>query len=138
VKKLEFVVPGDPSAGAYISKPSRFGKNKDRVERYWKYCEKVRIYAKQAGLQLPLEASKTTPVFIHVASYFENGRHADPENCAKGLRDALFYRAEGGDKHCGGSHFCPLYDPIYPRSEVTVEFWTRGEMQKEFLDGRLC
>ena len=87
---------------------------------------------------MPLEASKSNPVFIHTAAYFSKGNHCDPENNRKGILDAIFYKAKGGDKHCGGSHFCPLYDQICPRVEITVEFWTRGEMLKEFLDNKLA
>lgn len=145
MKSVAFVIPGQPVG--YVSKPSHHGSEAQRKKatKYHDYCEKVRLLARQAGLTLPLIATKAKPLIIHVIAYFEDGRHADPENCRKGIVDSLFYvrkdarkflpKGNTNDKHVGGSHFMPLYDPVFPRAEITIEFWDRGPFLKEFLDG---
>ena len=119
---IQFTVPGEPQ-GYYAC-----GKfpNYARRSKYHAYCEKVRLYAAQAGVKLPLVATKNSTLSIHVRPVFSSGVHCDPGNVQKGICDALFYskqKAKGsGDKWTGGSFPPPIYCDI-PRTEVQIQFF---------------
>jgi hypothetical protein len=89
----------------------------------------VRIAALNAGVPLPLTATKEEPLLIKTIAYFKNGTHCDPENTRKGACDALFYRPDipnpkmrkGQDKYTGGSFPPPRYDKDKPRTVVIIK-----------------
>lgn len=101
--------------------------NIDRKRAYETYLQGVQMFAKMAGIRLPLIAKRDAPLLIHTVSYFKNGVHPDPENVRKAVSDALFYTGKGGrgkgsgDKYCGGSFLPPLYDKENPRVEIIIE-----------------
>jgi hypothetical protein len=72
--------------------------------------------------------TRARQLWFVVWPYFSGNRHADPENVAKGLRDALCYagkklgrkKGHGDDKWCGGIHPPPLFDKQNPRVDVWV------------------
>ena len=113
----EFTVPGDPK-GYYAA-----GKNPNwtRLNQYIEYKKHVHNTAlrKFSSIGL-LKASKDEPLVINTVAYFRDGRHPDPENVHKGIVDALFYGAKGGDKYTGGGFPPPLYDKDNPRVEVSI------------------
>jgi Holliday junction resolvase RusA-like endonuclease len=122
-KKVSFVIPGKPVgyyAQAARSKYAMSPDQRKRSEQYRTYCEKVRLYAMQAGFTLPLMSTKEKPISIGVECFFPNGVHADPGNIQKGVCDALFKNAVGGDKHTGGWFEPPRYDAERPRVEVEI------------------
>ena len=124
-KTLRFTVPGPP-VGFYAYGARNIWKlpraKRERTQAYHQYADKVRLMARAAGIQTPLEASKHLPVIINTTAYFATGVHCDPENVRKGISDALFYGCSGpGDKYCGGSFPPPLYDKENPRVEVEIE-----------------
>ena len=117
-----FVVPGKP-VGYYAqggrSKWRMSPDQRRRAEEYRAYQEKVRVYALQAGIKLPLYADKLHPLVIKTTAYFASGVHFDPENVRKGVADSLFYGGSG-DKYTGGIFPPPLYDAVNPRVEVEI------------------
>lgn len=123
-KRFYFTVPGPPRG--FLAVDRRRGRVAPsvlkRVQEMRSYRDKVRIYALQAGLKLPLEASEEFPVLVHVSCFFDSRVHPDPENVSKLLRDVLFYKAPGGDKHVGGYHSPPLYDQKNPRVEIVITY----------------
>ena len=122
---LRFTVCGPP-VGYYAE-----GKapNQTRRRRYveWKRLVAVELW-QQCGIRVPLLARKEHPLVVRTVTWFRNGRHADPENVHKGVKDALFYNAKGGDKYTGGSYDPPRYDPTNPRVDVFV---TCGDITEE-------
>lgn len=75
--------------------------NWSRLKEYEAWKDHVRKFAPP----LP-EPSAARPVRVDVWCYFESGTHCDPENCRKGIVDALF---PGGDKWVFGYHHYPRY-----------------------------
>lgn len=118
-KKLKFVIPGQPRGFVSYNRGGR-GINK-AVLRYWEYMKYIREMAEEAGIKLPLEADEKRPVRIKTRCYFQNRVHSDPENCHKGLKDALFYKAKNADKYTSGFYFKPHYDKKNPRMVVNIE-----------------
>lgn len=115
-----FEVPGKP-VGYYAcgARP-----NWTRMKAYHAYKAKVQLFAVANGIPVPLTATKENPVVVDVTPYFANGVHCDPLNVQKGVADALFYKAKGGDKYSGGSSPPPLYDKHNPRVIVEVRYTT--------------
>jgi hypothetical protein len=126
-RDVRFTVLGPPVG--YVAKATR---GHEPAKKYWAYGEKVRLYALQAGLRLPLEATEQKPICVHVLCFFDTRRHCDPENCCKGIKDFLFYKSRNGDKFTGGSHAPPFYGDA-PRVEVTVEFWDMKALKGAIL-----
>jgi len=119
--KYTFTVPGNPVGYYAVGKRP----NWKRMKAYHDYCERVRLYAKAAGIPLPMKASKNEPVMIATLAYFANGIHPDPENVRKGIADSLFYAGKrgnkgSGDKYCAGKFLYPLYDAANPRVEIEI------------------
>lgn len=113
-----FQIPG--IARGYTTH-NRGGKPSKQIIAYWQYMEDVRKAAKySARMPLPLESPKDQPLMIFTRCYFRDGRHPDPENVHKGIKDALFYKAKDGDKHTGGFYLPPLYDKENPRVDVFI------------------
>lgn len=117
-----FTVPGHPVG--YYAQGKR--PNWTRMLQYRAYAKTVREAAAKAGVKLPLEASKTSPLYIEVWPYFKTGVHSDPGNVQKGCVDSLFYGAKGGDKWTGGAYPPPRYDEANPRLEVLVWQYEEG------------
>lgn len=125
---FSFIVPGKPH-GYYACGGRSIWKmspaQRKRTQEYHGYSEKVRIYALQAGLTLPPQATKLNPVFISTKAFFENGVHCDPGNVNKGIIDALFYAKTNkgsADKYTGGIYYPPYYSSLQPRVIVDVVF----------------
>ena len=113
--KYSFVIPGNPCgfiAYAKAKNPKNF--------KVWNYAKFVRQAAADAGIQVPLLADKDMPLHITTRAYFRDGRHCDPENVHKLVKDALFYKSPGGDKYTAGCYPSPLYDRENPRVEVEI------------------
>lgn len=113
-----FQIPG--IARGYTTH-NRGGKPSKQIIAYWQYMEDARKAARFiAKMPLPLESPKAEPLMIFTRCYFRDGRHPDPENVHKGIKDALFYKAKDGDKHTGGHYLPPLYDKQNPRVDVFI------------------
>jgi len=113
-----FQIPGVPRGYTTHNRGARPSK---AIINYWSYIEDVRKVAKMsARIPLPLESPKDEPLMIFTRCYFRDGRHPDPENVHKGIKDALFYQAKDGDKHTGGFYLPPLYDKKNPRVDVYI------------------
>ena len=82
-------------------------------------CEAANL----AGIQTPLFSSAKAPIDVSCIAYYDKGIHADPGNTHKGLIDALFRGALGGDKFVSGSFAAPRYDKEHPRLEVFLRGW---------------
>jgi hypothetical protein len=129
---FRFTVEG-PARGYTTTNRAKAGQRAKRsaaILKYWSYCERVRLRAKEAGLRkLPLAATRTRPLMVFTRCYFKNGVHADPENVHKGVKDALFYQKGGGtaDKYTGGGYLPPMYDAKNPRVEVVVRPMTKDD-----------
>lgn len=97
--------------------------NWTRLKSYRSYKERVQWTASAAGIRLPLEATEVAPLIISTRLFCSSRVHHDPENVHKGIVDALFYGAKGGDKHVGGSFRPATYggDDL-----VEVEIHTSG------------
>ncbi len=130
MKKTKFEIPGHPVGYKTTTRASKYNK---AYQGYVEYKKVVQLYAKAAGLRLPLKATKDNQVMIRTVSYFKTGRHPDPENVNKGVRDALFYNevklssrstGKGDDKHTGGSFDPPKYSDK-PRVVVIVNDYTQ-------------
>jgi len=142
---FRFVVPGKPVG--YIATTSR-GKWTKEYQKFAEYAGIVRQYARAAGIQIPLRATKERPLIIKTIAYFENGVHCDPGNVQKGIVDALFYDEEkaalakmarkagkktrkgrgtgkGDDKHTGGAFPPPRYDKKNPRVVIIIKPYKR-------------
>lgn len=121
----KFIVPGPPKG--FTAAARRAVKvnlrDRERVEEFNAYCAKVRIFAMQAGLIIPLQADRQHVVDFRVWCYYRDGRGPDPLNVLKGIQDALFYTKAGdkGDKWTSGWHSIPLFDSANPRVEVEIE-----------------
>jgi len=96
------------------------------------------MYAKMAGIRLPLKATKGRPLMIRTVSYFKDGVHPDPGNVQKGVCDALFYNEDpsrktkkGDDKYTGGSFPPPLYDKSNPRVVVIIKDYAPKRRKKD-------
>lgn len=125
MRPTRFVVEGDARGYTTTNRAKKGEKRKlsATIRKYWKYCEAVRLRAKEAGLRkLPLEPTLDEPLMFFTRAYFKNGVHADPENVHKGIKDALCYKKGGGpaDKYTGGHYLPPEYDAKNPRVEVIV------------------
>ena len=118
---IPFVVPGPP-VGYYAQAGRNLWKmspsQREQAEKYRNYKDKVKLYAVQAGLVLPLNATEAAPVIVNIRAYFFNRVHCDPGNVQKGCCDALFQGSN--DRYTGGSFPPPIYDPKNPRVEVEV------------------
>ncbi len=114
VESVTFTIPGK-SVGYYAQ---GVRPNWTRLREYRAYKTAVQWEAKAAGLPLPLHATEETPLYIETRLFCSTRVHHDPENCHKGIVDALFYGAKGGDKHIGG-HFHPA--AYGDRDEVEVQ-----------------
>lgn len=117
MKRYAFTVAGHPVGAVRMTRSGRFSK---AAQRYHDYKRSIQIEARAIGIRLPLRAEEQQPVMVHTQCFFENRRHPDPENVQKGVVDALFYGAVGGDKYVGGSYAPPAYHK-YPRVHVVVE-----------------
>lgn len=133
-----FVVPGIPVGYKTTTYNAKY-VNKD-YRKYVEYKKQVQLFARAAGLELPLLATKDYPMKVRTVAFFKNGNHPDPENVNKGVRDALFYDEEkkgrsgsgkGDDKHTGGSFEPPLYDKENPHVVVIVKEPKDGKKQAE-------
>lgn len=131
---LSFVVPGDPVG--YVAAGGHHWHR--RTSKAWRWASAVRMALLGQLAQTPnpdehvaivgnpdqpgakLMATKLTPLHIGTVAYFQNGKHPDPENVHKLVKDALFHKVKGGDKWTGGIYLPPLYDPEVPRTEVFV------------------
>ena len=111
---MTFFVPGDPVGYTRVL-PGR-GRFSDRAKKYHAYRSVVEVYARKAGLRLPLEASEAAPLRIDVYCTFRNRRHFDVENIRKGCIDALFRGSN--DKWVFGYHAAPRYIADVPDGEV--------------------
>lgn len=112
---MTFTIPG--KAVGYYTRGAH--PNWTRMNQYHAYKRLVQLCAQAAGVELPLSATKESPVKIDVVAYFPNGTHCDTENVRKGVVDALFYGGNG-DKYAYGSHDAPRYDKLNPRVEVLI------------------
>ena len=113
---VSFTVPGKPVGYTIIMGKFYGGKRKKEYLEYKKLVQLV-IPATLRGIT----ASRDKPVTVTTKAFFINGTHPDPENVHKGIKDALFYEAKGGDKYTGGSYSPPLYHKANPHVDVTVE-----------------
>lgn len=95
------------------------GQWKPAVRRYhaWKdhvvsaYCEAsgVKLYDRKP---IPKQAGK---IYVDIKIFYKDKTHADSDNIAKGINDALFEN----DKYVAGSYDFE-YDKDNPRVEVTI------------------
>ena len=116
-----FTVDGKPVGYYAIGKHP----NRDQMKAYHAYNKMVCVYARAAGITLPLIATKDAPLHIATEAWFYNGVHPDPENMHKGIKDALFWAPKGtprngGDKYTGGAYLPPRYDKDNPRVKVWI------------------
>lgn len=126
MRVLEFVVWAHPVGYTTTTRGSK--KSSVAVRKYWRYCERVRMFAEEQGAKMPLESPPDDPWYIFTVAVFADGTHADPENIHKGIKDALFYKAEFGDKHTGGAYCEPLYSKENPC--VVVMCVKKNEIEK--------
>jgi len=98
------------------------------------------MYARIAGIKLPLRSTKDRPLMIRTIAYFKDGIHPDPGNVQKGVCDALFYddqkvlgkkTRKGDDKYTGGSFPPPRYDKENPRVVVIIEDYVPKRRKKD-------
>lgn len=136
MRKAKFIVPGNPVGYVTTTKKSKWNK---RYKYYADYKKIVQFYARSVGIKLPLVATKDRQLTIRTIAYFKNGRHPDPENVNKGIRDALFYdehhvrgnkSAKGDDKHTGGSFTPPKYSKN-PRVIVIIKDYVSKSRTKK-------
>lgn len=120
LKTITFVVPGH--AVGYYTQGAR--PNWQRLKAYHAYKEAVQIVARVAGVRLPLSATEAAPLLISTQLFCVKRVHHDPENVHKGIVDALFYGAAGGDKHVGG-RFEPAVYGERECVEVVIETVSR-------------
>jgi hypothetical protein len=113
-----FTIEGKPRGYTTYNRGSKPSKE---VREFWDYCKYTRACADIADIELPLEASKESPLMIRTYAFFPNGVHADPENIHKGIKDALFHSSKLGDKYTGGWYAPPMYDKENPRVVVIIE-----------------
>lgn len=125
---LRFTVLGAP-CGFVAAGHRQWSK---RTSKAWTYAKKVRKTLKDhiegGGItvdavspdEMHLVANKDAPLRIATVAHFVNGTHPDPENVHKLVKDSLFHKAPGGDKHTGGLYAPPRYDKDLPRVEVMV------------------
>jgi len=123
MNKKTFTVPGEPCG--YYAQAARSiwkmsPKQRERAQKYRSYQEKVILYARQAGITVPLKASSENCLSINTAAYFSDGRFCDPENVRKGITDALFKGAGKADRWTGGAFSVPMFDKATPRVEVEI------------------
>jgi hypothetical protein len=120
---IRFYVPGAPVG--FKAGP----RNQATNSKIASYAEKVRLYAKQAGLKLPLESTKMNAIRVATGVAFQNGsRHPDAENVHKLIKDILFYQGTtyvdktgalcvrkhgyGQDRYtCGQYDYCYRFKP---------------------------
>jgi hypothetical protein len=124
---LKFTVPG--KAVGYYTSGAR--PNWTRLKSYRAYKQAVQWAAKAAGLRLPLMATEAAPVFVTTRLFCRSRVHHDPENVHKGIVDALFYGAKGGDKHVGGTFWPARYGE---REAVKVAVERRVAVHPEIED----
>lgn len=84
---------------------------------YSKYVRE--FFQHETGLD-GLTATKDAPLFIYTRAFYQNGKHCDPENTHKLIKDAVFYEGGSDDKHTGGAYSPPLIDKENPRVEIVV------------------
>ena len=97
-----------------------------------------RLWAREAQAMLDHEyseffvsATKDSPLFFFTQAWFGSGRHCDPENTHKLLKDALFRHGEGlKDKYTARAFAGPLYDLLQPRTEVYIWRLSMPEAEK--------
>lgn len=147
MRKAKFTVPG-PAVG-YKTTTAKSKLYNKGYKKYADYKKLVQLYAKASGIRLPLVATRDRPLMIRTVAYFSDGRHPDPENVNKGVRDALFYEEDavvrkskkgvkityrkngkGNDKYTGGSFPPPLYDSKNPRVVVTIKDYIKKVKSK--------
>lgn len=133
IRKIKFVVPGNPVGYIATTYNGKWGKE---YLKFANYAKTVRLFAKAAGIRVPLLADRQKPIVIRTVAYFKNGSHCDPGNVQKGVVDALFYdenhdrgkkTRKGDDKWTGGSFPPPRYDKKNPRVVVTIKDYVRKE-----------
>lgn len=84
---------------------------KKRIRNYLAY--KDCVFCKSRGLGIDRKPKEK--VFLNVRIYFGNRKHGDPENCRKGIQDAIYEQ----DRMVAGSVDF-FYDPKRPRVEVEI------------------
>lgn len=122
-----FFIPGDPVGYTKTRPPGRHGRRftmSPRWARYLEYKKTIQLLARAEGFRVPLEASENAPVRVDTHAVFRTRVHPDPENVRKGVVDALFYQAKGGDKWVKGTHDWPEYGPD-PGVLVMITFYER-------------
>jgi hypothetical protein len=114
---IHFTIPGHPVGYTRTTQNTLW---EPRYLRYTAYKNAViAAFLDQVpgewGHPKPLTTTKDSQTHITYMIYFQNGKHADVDNVAKGIQDALFKC----DKYCSQSTSFD-YDPINPRVEVTL------------------
>lgn len=126
MKTFEFTIRGKPVP--FIAHWNKAPPVRKR--RYIEFCRDVQTHAMAAGFRFALP-TKDSPLYVHTRAWFEDGRHADPENIHKAIVDALFYRRGKGskaDKYTGGFFDSPRYDRYNPRVDVVITPGVVGSM----------
>lgn len=135
--KVRFVVPGNPVG--YMAVTAR-GKWTKQYLKFADFAKTVRLYARMAGVKIPLKANENSPLIIRTVSYFKNGTHCDPGNVQKGVTDALFYdehgirgkkTKKGDDKWTGGSFPPPFFDKDNPRVVIIISRYEKKKEEKK-------
>lgn len=130
---VSFVVYGQPRGFQ-----SGAGKWNKRTALSRRYYDMVVDRAESLGLKVPLYAEEAYPVFLFTTCYFDTHQHCDPDNAHKGIKDALFYKAKGGDKYTYGAYDPPLYDRPNPRCIIYLGGWMVNQLlQKQNVSPEL-
>ena len=121
IREAFVFIPGDPVG--YYAQGAR--PNWGRMLRYREWKREVQAMVRlETGLRLPLSASAEEPAYIQTAAFFRSGVHPDPENVHKGVKDALFYHAKGGDKWTAGRYEWPIRS-FRPGVNLWISLWRR-------------
>ena len=97
---IRFTVPGQPQG--YVRRTRR-NLWTPRVKSYHAWMQSVQVYARKAGLLLPLEATKDTQIRISIFCLFARKRiPPDVDGVLKAVQDALFYKSKSGDRYVTG------------------------------------
>ena len=85
-----------------------------------------------SSLPNPLESNATMRLAVHVQAFYpSDARRSDPVNVTKGVVDALFYHAPGGDRWVREVSGWPAFDKAHPRVEVVLELWQFAPTKEE-------
>lgn len=116
------------------------GKWTKQYQKFATFAKTCRLFAKLAGIETPLRATKERPLLIRTIAYFKDGRHCDPGNVQKGVVDALFYdehrvrgkkTGKGDDKWTGGSFPPPRIDKENPRVVVIIQEYEEKKKEEK-------